>query len=37
MSDYLDNAQEAQWIKPAVEQEFDTWEPWTWMFINTPW
>ena len=36
MSDYLDNAKEATWRKPSPEQEFDTWERWTWTFINVP-
>lgn len=36
MSDYLDNAKEATWRKPSPEQEFDTWERWTWTFIRKP-
>lgn len=36
MSDYLDGAVEAQWIKPAPEQEFDTWEVWTWGYMEPP-
>jgi hypothetical protein len=36
MSDYLDEAPEAQWRKPTPELEFSAWERWTWPFQTPP-
>lgn len=36
MSDYPDNAVEADWIKPTPTREFWGWDLWTWEFQTPP-